>query len=388
MKLLFVSNLFPDEREPNRGLDNATLLHQLSDRCEIRVLALRPTLPFAIGVRTPRPQDRAFEPRYAPVAYLPKIGSRFNHWFAARAIREPLLRLKREFDFDVVLGSWIYPDCCALAMLARKIGFPLVAIAQGSDVHQYLRIPARRRIIVKSMPSVSAIVTRSAELARLLEEAGVAKEKLHPVYNGVDFACFQPTDRAAVRRELGLPEDVPILLSVGNLLPIKDPTLLVKAHAQLCRDARFAKARLVMVGAGPLEQAIQETAAAGGFASQVQLVGRQDARAVARYMQAADILCMPSKNEGVPNVILEAFAIGLPVVASRVGGIPEVHIGEHLGRLVPAGDVDAFTHALAEVLATSLDREAICAHGRAFSWQNTADRYYKLLNEAVSQNGG
>ena len=89
VKLLFVSNLFPDEGEPDRGLDNATLLHQLARRAEIRVLALRPTLPLAARVWTPRAVDRAFDPLIVPALYVPKAGSLFNHRLAARALREP-----------------------------------------------------------------------------------------------------------------------------------------------------------------------------------------------------------------------------------------------------------------------------------------------------------
>jgi teichuronic acid biosynthesis glycosyltransferase TuaC len=268
--------------------------------------------------------------------------------------------------------------------LAKEFGFPFVAIAQGSDVHQYLRIPGRRKAICRWLPGASAIITRSAELARLLAEAGVAKAKLRPIYNGIDFERFKAGNRDEARRALSLPLETQIILAVGNLLPIKNPLLLVEAHTQLCRQPAFARTQLVFVGAGPLGSEVRAQADAAGCGAQVLLAGRQDADTVAGYMQAANVLCLPSRNEGVPNVILEAFACGLPVVASQVGGIPEVHNREFLGRLAPPGDASALRDALQAVLERPADREAICSHARQFSWERTAAQYHELLAKAAA----
>jgi glycosyltransferase involved in cell wall biosynthesis len=251
-------------------------------------------------------------------------------------------------------------------------------------VHQYLRIPARREAICRWLPRASAIITRSAELARLLAEAGLAKEKLHPIYNGIDFQRFKCADQREARQTLNLPLDAPIILAVGNLLPIKNPLLLVEAHAELCRLPDFANTQLVFVGSGPLYSEIRARADAGGHGARVLLAGRQDADTVARYMQAASVLCLPSNNEGVPNVILEAFACGLPVVASRVGGLPEVHNHEYLGRLTPPGDASAVGEALREILSQPIDHAQIQEHARRFSWERTGAAYEALLTKAAS----
>lgn len=380
MKLLFVSNLFPDEAQPWRGLDNATLLHHLADRWKIRVLAIRPALPWQRRTWQPRATDLPLQPRYVPSLYVPKLGSRWNHRLMAAALRQPIREMRREFAFDVVLGSWIFPDCCALAELSQELHFPLVAIAQGSDVHQYLRIPARRRIILDRLPHISAVVTRSGELARLLMNAGLPAGRVHPIYNGIDFHCFTTGDSTSVRRELGLPEKAHVILFVGNFYDIKNPHLLVEAHARLCAES---DCHLVLIGDGPLAPALRQTAARLGTTDRVTFAGRRDAPTVARYMQAADVLALPSRNEGVPNVILEAFACGLPVVASRVGGIPEVHNAAELGRLFPEGNLDELAGALRSVLQAPVARERIHAHARQFSWERTTSAYDELLRQAA-----
>ena len=375
-RLLFISNLFPDVREPYRGLDNATILQCLSAEYEIRVVALRPKLP--LGPKTKyeaRPEDAIFSPKYLEVPYVPKVGSRWNHRLMARALRDEI------GEAPLVLSSWIYPDSCAVARLSAELGFRFVCIAQGSDVHQYLKMPARRRIIVESLAKASAVITRSGELARLLKEAGVAGEKLHPVYNGIDFEVFRPGDQRQARQELGLPTEGKLALFVGNFYAIKNPLLLIEAFVKLRGTGELP--RLVMIGAGHLEARARALALELGVP--VIFAGRKSAGEVAQYMRAADLLCLPSQNEGVPNVILEAFASGLPVLASRVGGIPEVVTADYLGQLTPPGDLVALAGALGESLAKEPRREQIRQHGLQFSWERAAKAYSDLLERALIQ---
>jgi len=224
----------------------------------------------------------------------------------------------------------------------------------------------------------SAVITRSGELARLLGEAGVSKEKLHPVYNGIDFEVFKPGNQGEARRELGLPATGKIVLFVGNFYDIKNPLLLIEAFSRLSHLEELP--HLVMIGGGPLETEAQALAKANG--TRVIFAGRRKASEVARYMQAADLLCLPSKNEGVPNVILEAFACGLPVLASNVGGIPEVLNADYLGRLAAPNNVPELVFCLCQSLEQVPDRERIHQHGLEFSWERAAKGYLELLEQA------
>jgi glycosyltransferase involved in cell wall biosynthesis len=383
LKLLFVSNLFPDTTAPYRGLDNATLLHHLADRWRIRVLALRPKLPFLPAPeRLPREEDSRFTPTYLDIPYVPKIGSRLNYRIMALFMLETLDSLRLRKEFDVILASWLFPDCCAVARLSKQLDFPFVAIAQGSDVHQYLKMSVRRRIMKKWLPRAAAVVTRSGELARLLGEAGLPAERVHPIYNGVDLEQFRPGDPEAARRELSLPLDRPIILFVGNFYGIKNPHILVEALARLPAAAFPSPPVVVMVGGGPLEGDIRRLAERLTLSERVIFAGRTQAAGVARYMQAADVLCLPSKNEGVPNVILEAFASGLPVVASRIGGISEVHPGDDFGRLVPTITPEAFARAITDTLTDPPTPERLREHALQFSWLRTASAYHDLLSGA------
>jgi glycosyltransferase involved in cell wall biosynthesis len=364
--------------EPYRGLDNATLLHALGSSFEIHALSPRPSLPWVRQTWLARPEDASLNPRWVRSAYLPKIGGAVNHLLMAASLHREFEQSLRAFNLDAILGSWIFPDCCAALRLAHK-RVALVAVAQGTDVHQYLRMPARRRAILKHLPDAAAVITRSRDLSRLLEAAGFPAEKLHTVYNGVCLDTFLPRDQAAARREAALAPEGAILLFVGNFYEVKDPQFLIRAFAQLKDGAT----RLVMAGGGPLEQACRELAGRLNVAQRVLFAGRRSPREIARLMNCADLLVLPSRNEGVPNVILEAFASGLPVVASRVGGIPEVMDNDLLGSLFSPGDEGALASTIERRLAAPRDTAAIRRHAERFSWTATAARYREIILAAI-----
>jgi teichuronic acid biosynthesis glycosyltransferase TuaC len=390
MRVLFVSNLFPDSREPERGVVNARVLRRLGEHCEIRVISPRPTLRFGFLASghtdlAACPVDAPLQPVYPPAWYIPKVGSRFNHTLLARSIRREVARARATFDFDVVLSAWVYPDACAVSLLSGEFAKPFVVIAQGSDVHEYLENPVRRRIIASSLAISAGIIARSGELARLLREVGVKPTCIHVIYNGVDSDAFRPGDRAEARKILALPQNDPVLLYVGNFDAIKNPSLLVTAFVELRRRNPGRRARLVMIGKGVLQGRLEAEVAASGFAGEIRLAGQKSQQEVVRYMSAADVLCVSSDNEGVANVVLEAFACGLPVVSTRVGGIPEVLSADFLGRLTPQGDRHAMAGSIEEVLGSKPDSNRIREYALKFSWEETAAKYLELLSGAVAK---
>jgi teichuronic acid biosynthesis glycosyltransferase TuaC len=369
MKLLFISNLFPDAQEPRRGIHNARLVRRLAQHCDLRVIAPRPRLIFTGKgpARRPCSEDAEFAHAFPPVRYVPKIGGFINHKLFACDLRKAAEPIIAEFAPDLILCAWLYPDGCAAADLARAHDVPLVLIAQGSDVHQYLGMAGRSEPILAACGQAALTMTRGRNLAETLQAAGIPETQVATVYNGVDLETFRPAtpDESPPPRP---PGDYHILY-VGNLYAIKNPNLLVAAHAKL--DNRFA---LTIVGDGPLR---------GQDSERVRYVGSQPPEVVAAYLRHADILCVPSNNEGVPNVIREAFASGTPVIATRVGGIPEVLENDSLGRLVPPRDPVAMAKAIAEFADLPVDRAAIRTHAERFSWEATVQTCLQHFERAV-----
>jgi len=386
MRLLFLSNLFPDQAEPYRGLDNSIVLRQLAQRFDIRTLSPRPAIPGSqlwFRSRSCKLEDAILNPTYLAYPYIPKFGSRFNHLLLYHRIRSTLLDWHRAVPFDVLLCSWAYPDACALARIAKDLKVPFVAVTQGTDVHTYLDNPIRREIICEALSHASSVINRSRDLAGRLQRAGISEERLHVVYNGVDLETFRPEEPLAARRELSLPEFGKIVLFVGNLLPVKNPDLLLNAWA-IARRTLPDESRLVMVGKGPLEREVRHTISRLGLQSQVILAGPKNSQQVARYLQAADLLALSSRNEGVPNVVLEAFASGRRVVTTNVGGIKEVLTSQMLGVLVDEHEPAALANAIVNTLDVPADVAGIRKHALYFNWERAAAEYAELLSRATS----
>ncbi len=385
MKILFVSNLFPDAGQPYRGLDNVTILHHLRQRGhDIRAVSPRP------GLRArswqPRAQDASFKPLLLPVPYVPKLGGLFNHRLMARALTPVLRGLAADWAWDVLLASWLFPDGWAAAHAARQTlpQAPVVLIAQGSDAHQYLQSAPRKKAILQACDHAAALITRSRSLGDILAAHGAPAAKIRPVPNGVDTQVFHGGDPAAARQELGLDPGDRWLLFVGNLLPVKNPEFLLRAFARLART-HGPRLRLALAGKGPLQRRLQGLAGELGIAAQTRFLGPLAAAEIARWMRAADLLALTSVNEGLPNVILEAQACGLPVAATDVGGIREVIDHPQAGLLTPEGDLAAWTRAADQLLRTPIDRAALSQRGMARSWPATAEAYEKILQLSLAQ---
>ncbi|MDI1310834.1 glycosyltransferase [Prosthecobacter sp.] len=387
MDLLFVSNLFPDEAEPWRGLDNVTLLHALRDldaSLRIRVLAFRPSIThFGRAPKRPRVQDVCFHPEYFWTPYLPKLGG-LNHWLFARVLAKAWTSLPEDFHPQAILAPWLFPDACAVSLVAAKKSIPVVAVAQGSDAHQYLDMPMRRSAIVAMTKRVKSVVTRSNDLEKRLISHGARLGGVQTIYNGVDVHTFRPVPRHAARRGLELPPDEQLLLFVGNFLPVKGLDLLLQSFALVV--ARTSNPiKLALIGGGPLESALRSQAEALGISSRLLFLGRQQPSEVARWMQAADAICMTSHNEGVPNVVLESLSCGRVPVCTDVGGIAEI-IEPILGRrfLVPSRDAEAYASALMDALQNSPDEMGLHESMQSFSWENCSRQYLDLLTNHLA----
>jgi glycosyltransferase involved in cell wall biosynthesis len=183
------------------------------------------------------------------------------------------------------------------------------------------------------------------------------------------------------RQQLGLSTQGQLLVYVGNLLKTKGCYDLLESFAQL-RQQRL-EAMLVYVGSGSAGLAyMQARADALGIRDAVQWVGTQPHEQVSLWMGAADVVVLPSYNEGVPNVLLEAMACGRPIVATRVGGIAEV-VPEFAGLLVTPGDIPALTVALHTALTSRWSTETILAHIRQFTWERNITQLQAVLERSI-----
>jgi sugar transferase (PEP-CTERM/EpsH1 system associated) len=208
-------------------------------------------------------------------------------------------------------------------------------------------------------PLVSNYITVSRDLEGWLRrDIGVPARRVHQIYNGVDSVKFHP--RSGPRPDSAHPDSI-VFGSVGRMVAVKDYPLLVRAFIQMLRQQpdRAERARLVIVGEGPVRQECLDMLQGAGLAHLAWLPGERDD--IAAILQALDVFVLPSRNEGISNTILEAFASGLPVIATAVGGNVELVEGGVNGQLVASEDLDGMVRALLDYLDSPA---RITGHGR------------------------
>lgn len=385
MRILIVTSQFPIAGEPHRGRPVYQTVRELSRLAEVKVLS-----PIATYPGWARPRSYLYRPAehqavapgcdvdYVTYPALPAVSRPFNGHLCARA----LSRHVRAFAPDVVLAYWLYPDGYGALRAAREAGVPFLAGARGSDLR--VRDAVSRRLTRPVVRAARRLLVVSEDLGRVAaEQYGADPERIRAIPNGCDAALFQPGDRQAAREALGLAQDAEVVLYVGRLVPEKGLRELVHATRRLA--AARPRARVVFVGDGPLHAELAATLAAEPGLP-LQLAGSQAPAEVARWMVASDLVTLPSYSEGHPNVLVEALACGRPVVATPVGGIPEV-VDAASGLLVPARDADALAGALAKALAQEWDEAALA---RRFSrdWEQVARDTLLACEEALAERRG
>jgi glycosyltransferase involved in cell wall biosynthesis len=382
LRIAVVSRYFPSSGEPWQGRSAYQTIRALNTKADVHVFYPNSAYPAFL-----RPRTRLYEgldPNYAPagasVSYhnypaVPLLSRPFNGAMAANA----LLPHMRAFRPDLIFSIFLYPDSYAALRIAKKLRVPIVAMGIGSDIHSIAdRISAT--YTRKVLEQADFLVTVSEDLRQKALAMGAKPETSRAVVNGCDLSIFHVRDRAEARRQLNLDLDAEIVLYIGRMDLRKGLRELVEASAKL--HTTRPKLQVYMVGEGPDRPQIAdaiESAAATGYIHTLPPCPPDD---VAVWMAAADLITLPSYMEGCPNVVLEALACGRPVVATQVGGIPEI-MSDACGRVIPPRDPTALRAALEAVLSTPWNATSISAHWSR-SWSTVAQELLDIFASVTS----
>lgn len=282
-------------------------------------------------------------------------GLYFRLWKLLRGLRPMIMHTRNLSTLEAQASAWL-------------AGVPIrIHGEHGHDVHDLDNRKRRYRLLRKAF---APLITQFVSVSRLLEDyllqdIGVAPAKVTRICNGVDTARFQPARDAQRTVLAGAPFDAAgrlVIGTIGRMQAVKDQLTLIRAfiHLLQIRPAMRERVCLVMVGDGPLRTQADALLRAAGCADLAWLPGtRGDTPAL---LNAFDLFVLPSLAEGISNTILEAMATGLPVIATSVGGNPELVVPGTTGMLVPRAD----PAALAAALASYADDPALLGrHGQA-----------------------
>jgi glycosyltransferase involved in cell wall biosynthesis len=324
-------------------------------------------------IYSPLRADRSFQNRLEQT-----IGPRFVPLSMRRAIHPldavatwRMTRLLRELGpFDVVHGHSSKGGALA-RLAARALGTAAVYTPHAFVTLDPL-LPAWKRLLYGRLErylarSSAAVIAVSEEEAAHARQLGIAAAKVHIVPNGIDCPALPP--RALARSRLGLGEAEFAVGFAGRLTSQKAPDLLLAAFAKIAE--RWPLAHLVMIGGGPLEQVLREQVAVQGLDRRVHLLGETEAVSV---MPALDLFCLSSRYEGMPYVLLEALAAGLPIVATRVGGVRSCVTHDVNGLLVEPGDSGELAQALSRLAGDAALRRRLARASGALAQRFTAEQ--------------
>jgi L-malate glycosyltransferase len=249
----------------------------------------------------------------------------------------------RERGIQAVLACDFYANVFALP--AAALAEVPVRIGARRDVLMPERTPAQQLLQRLAYQLAHRVVANSTAAVEQLIEEGVADWRIVQIGNGIDLSRY-PEDDAAARLARAKSTGRRVITTVANLRPGKGHDVLLKAAARVIR--RVPDVQFQIVGDGPRRQELEQQAAALRISAQVSFLGHRDD--VPAVLAQSDLFAFPSFMEAAPNAVIEAMAAGLPIVATRVGGIPEVIEHEHNGLLVAPGDDRALAAGLLRVI--------------------------------------
>ncbi len=377
--LYLITNLYWLPWEKTRATFNQELFPRLAHHHMSRVLVLIPIWDFVRYFRHMTPRDpHGLALSYVPflrIPGLPQVNG-FLYWISLRIFFALQGGLKRG---DTVLSSWLYPDAYAGARVAAAYGTPAISVALGTDGNFLLEVKQIRPQIIKTLERSVATVAVSEALRDRLKSATDHPERVITIYNGVDSVKFAPGSRTLARQNKSIGKNEVVLLFVGALIETKGVFELLDVFAAL--KAKKVVDRLVFIGGGDSGNKLREKATQLQVADGVTFAGKIPHEQLAEWFQIANLFCLPSYREGVPNVILEAMACGIPVVATRVGGIPEV-LPPECGILVTPHHGPELLAAVERAVSLPWNEADIVNHARSFSWENAAVGFSKIIDEA------
>ncbi len=292
--------------------------------------------------------------------------------------------LRAARDADVLHANWLFTGFAALpARLARRV--PLLLTLRGSDLALAESAWPLRWAARWLLARADGIAPVSQDLADRAIGLGARADRTCPVADGAETEGF--ATREAARAALSLDPRSRLALFVGNVIHVKGIDVLIEAVTQLAPRRDLADVRFVLVGGGADIPRYEALARERGVGERVQFTGFRPTDEVPTWMAACDLLVLPSRSEGLPNVVLEAMGVGRAIVATRVGGLPDLIEEGGNGLLVPSESPAALASALARLLADGAERERMGERSRALlrqrglTWEATAHRYDQLYRE-------
>jgi len=393
-RLIVFSSLFPSSAQPTAGLFVRERMFRVGRQIPLVVVSPKPWFPGQGLIRLFKPHYRpmparqetqsGFEVHYPRFLAIPGLFRGLDSLFMAWGSYFTLRRLKAR-GHNLIDAHFAYPDGHAALKLGRWLGLPVTVTLRGTEMPQS-RNPALVPKLEEVFRDANKVIAVSDSLRRLALSLGLPAEKGQVVGNGVDADKFVPVSRQEARARYHLPDNAQVLITVGGLVERKGFHRVIACLPELLKT--HPDLHYLVVGGpcpeGDMSQALKDQAARLGLGERVHFLGPIQPDDLKWPLSAADVFVLSTRNEGWANVILEAMACGLPVVATDVGGNREVVCRPELGEIVPFDDHAALVQALDHALSREWNGPLIRAYAEDNSWDSRVATLATLFNKLVA----
>lgn len=325
--------------------------------------------------------------------YYPKYFRPPGRWFRPLAglsmflgLRNLVHHLVSTVKIDLIHAHILLPDGSAAVRLAKTLNIPSVCTSWGSDIHTTPFENARTLSATKHvLQTADRIITVSEDLKRIATKRLKVSNEIRVVYTGVDIDRFQGNSSQKARQQLQLETETPLVLFIGHLLKLKGVLDLIWAFAEVVKSSSV---KLALIGEGAEQHQVVELIKQLNLTKHVSVVGRKSYAEIPKWLNAADMLVLPSHGEGLPNVVLEAMASKRAVIASNIGGIPELVVGGVTGLLVPPREPAILAKAIQSLITDPIRCREMGARGREravqeFTWERHASAMISIYDEII-----
>ncbi len=365
--ILIITNLYPLPWQPTRATFNFQQFSLMAEQKNVHIL-VPVALPDWYKHRhlIDRDNDRL---KIVPYFYLPKFGRRFYGALMYWSLQLVAGNWLKELKPTKILASWAYPDGVAAVKIAKSLQADFYLKVHGSDINMHANFPERAKQIVAMANQTKGILSVSQDLANKMVRLGINKSLIKVIYNGVDLIKFVPVAQL---------KSSEYLLFIGNLKKDKGVIELINAFNMI--HDKYPALRLKYVGNGEMLAQLKALASTHSIENKVDFEGVKAHDQLPEILGNAKLLVLPSYNEGVPNVVLESMACAVPVVATSVGGIPEV-VSKDCGFLATEITAENIAKNIELALNKEWDRNKIRAHAKSFTWQRNIEQLTRLLEQ-------
>ncbi|MDP3791836.1 MAG: glycosyltransferase [Candidatus Omnitrophota bacterium] len=388
MKVLVFTTLFPNSKMPNHGIFVKTRVKNLAKVCDVRVIAPIPHFPkininkkwFKFSqVPTEEEIDglKVYHPRYF---VMPKFCRSLYAFFMFIDVLRFVKRIKKEFDFDVIDGHFIYPDGLAAVLLGAVLRKKVIVTARGTDINWYSNFWIIRTLIRYCLKRADAVISVNSDLKNKMVELGIDADKIKVINNGVDFSKFYAMSKTEAKRALGIANNKKVLLSAGNLIETKGFHILINAFSLI----KNKDAVLYIIGEGPYRKNLEALIARVGLKDRIMLVGEVPHNELYKWYSAADLFCLTSLREGWPNVILESLSCGTPALTMNKWSLSEL-IDKNMGILLDSYEPVTIAMAIEVAIDRQWDGKSIAGNMQNYSWDDTTSKLSELFKKTLQR---